>query len=94
MRILCATHKDLGKAVAAGEFRQDLYYRLNVIEMRLPALRERREDLDALVRTLMDRICQESGQQPAQLSGAAAACAFPSFPRTPPSCAAICAWRK
>lgn len=73
VRILCATHKDLGRAVAAGEFRQDLYYRLNVIEMRLPALRERRQDLDALVRTLMDRICQESGQQPAQLSGAAAA---------------------
>lgn len=73
VRILCATHKDLGKAVAAGEFRQDLYYRLNVIEMRLPALRERREDLDALVHTLMERICQESGQHTAQLSGEATA---------------------
>ena len=73
VRILCATHKDLAKAVATGEFRQDLYYRLNVIEMRLPGLRERREDLPDLVHTLMDRICQESGQQPAQLSQEAAA---------------------
>lgn len=68
VRILCATHKDLSKAVATGEFRQDLYYRLNVIEMRLPALRDRREDLDALVEALMERICHESGQQPARLS--------------------------
>ncbi len=71
VRILCATHKDLGKAVAAGEFRQDLYYRLNVIEMRLPALRERKEDLGALIHTLMERICLESGQRAAQLSAEA-----------------------
>ena len=73
VRILCATHKDLARAVAAGEFRQDLYYRLNVIEMRLPALRERREDLNALVLALMTRICQESGQQPVALSADALA---------------------
>lgn len=45
VRILCATHHDLVQAVAKQGFRQDLYYRLNVIEIRLPALRERRDDL-------------------------------------------------
>ncbi|HRK38713.1 MAG TPA: sigma-54 dependent transcriptional regulator [Burkholderiaceae bacterium] len=73
VRILCATHKDLARAVTAGEFRQDLFYRLNVIEMRLPALRERRQDLPALVSALMSRICHESGQQPVALSAEALA---------------------
>jgi two-component system response regulator PilR (NtrC family) len=68
VRILCATHKDLTKAVADGQFRQDLFYRLNVIELRLPALRDRREDLDALVDGLMQRICRDTGQPPAHLS--------------------------
>jgi two-component system response regulator PilR (NtrC family) len=68
VRILCATHKDLAKAVADGQFRQDLFYRLNVIELRLPALRDRREDLDALVDGLMQRICHDTGQPPAHLS--------------------------
>lgn len=68
VRILCATHKDLAKAVADGQFRQDLFYRLNVIELRLPALRDRRDDLDALVDGLMQRICHETGQPPAHLS--------------------------
>lgn len=71
VRILCATHKDLSQAVAEHRFRQDLYYRLNVIEIRLPALRERRDDLDDLVSTLMHRICRESGQQPVTLDPAA-----------------------
>lgn len=71
VRILCATHKDLSQAVAEHRFRQDLYYRLNVIEIRLPALRERRDDLDDLVSTLMHRICRESGQQPVALDPAA-----------------------
>lgn len=73
VRILCATHKDLARAVTAGEFRQDLFYRLNVIEMRLPALRERRQDLPELVSALMARICHESGQQPVALSADALA---------------------
>lgn len=62
VRIVCATHKDLVQAVAQQQFRQDLFYRLNVIEIRLPPLRERREDLNALVATLLDRICHDNGQ--------------------------------
>ncbi|MDZ4162489.1 MAG: sigma-54 dependent transcriptional regulator [Burkholderiales bacterium] len=62
VRIVCATHKDLVQAVAQQQFRQDLFYRLNVIEIRLPPLRERREDLGVLVATLLDRICRENGQ--------------------------------
>ena len=71
VRILCATHKDLARAVADGQFRQDLYYRLHVIELRLPPLRERRDDLPALIDGLMQRICAESGQNPVPLSTAA-----------------------
>jgi two-component system response regulator PilR (NtrC family) len=61
VRIVSATHKDLGAEVQAGSFRQDLYYRLNVIEIGVPPLRERREDLPALCHALLSRICQESG---------------------------------
>lgn len=68
VRLLSATHKDLAQAVAQGQFRQDLYYRLNVIEIHLPALRERRDDLPALVDALMQRICHDSGQAPVALT--------------------------
>ncbi len=61
VRILSATHHDLAAAVQAGRFRQDLYYRLNVIEIIIPPLRERREDLPALCQTLLERIARESG---------------------------------
>jgi two-component system response regulator PilR (NtrC family) len=61
VRIVSATHKDLVAEVQAGTFRQDLYYRLNVIEIQVPSLRERREDLPALCKALLTRICQESG---------------------------------
>lgn len=61
VRIVSATHKDLNAGVHAGLFRQDLYYRLNVIEITVPALRERVEDLPALCRALLTRICGESG---------------------------------
>ena len=61
VRIVSATHKDLAAGVEAGSFRQDLYYRLNVIEIVVPPLRERLEDLPALCKGLLARICQESG---------------------------------
>ena len=61
VRIISATHKDLAADVRAERFRQDLYYRLNVIEILVPPLRERREDLPVLCEALLGRIAQESG---------------------------------
>lgn len=61
VRIVSATHRDLAADVQSGRFRQDLYYRLNVIEIVIPPLRERREDLPALCSALLSRIAQESG---------------------------------
>jgi len=62
VRIVSATHKDLPAEVAAGRFRQDLFYRLNVIDVHIPPLRERCEDLPALCEALVQRIAAESGQ--------------------------------
>jgi len=61
VRIISATHKNLAREVQEGRFRQDLYYRLNVIEITLPPLRERREDLPDLCAALLARIAAESG---------------------------------
>jgi two-component system, NtrC family, response regulator PilR len=61
VRIVSATHKDLSADVHAGLFRQDLYYRLNVIEIAVPPLRQRRSDLPALCATLLDKIARDSG---------------------------------
>jgi two-component system, NtrC family, response regulator PilR len=60
VRIVSATHRDLAAAVSAGQFRQDLFYRINVIDMSLPPLRHRREDLPLLVERLLERIAMES----------------------------------
>ncbi|OQS34190.1 sigma-54-dependent transcriptional regulator [Chromobacterium haemolyticum] len=55
VRIICATHKDLAARVDAGNFRQDLYYRLNVLPLRMPPLRELREDLPRYIASLLER---------------------------------------
>jgi two-component system response regulator PilR (NtrC family) len=68
VRIVSATHKELAAEVQAARFRQDLFYRLNVIEIMVPPLRERREDLPALCEALLARIAQESGMSTPQLS--------------------------
>ena len=70
VRIVSATHKELGSEVEAGRFRQDLYYRLNVIVIGVPPLRERREDLPDLCVALLARICLESGFETPQLGSA------------------------
>jgi two-component system response regulator PilR (NtrC family) len=61
VRLISATHKLLGAEVAAGRFRQDLFYRLNVIEIRVPPLRERLDDLPQLCNALLTRIAAETG---------------------------------
>ena len=68
VRIVSATHRDLATDVQGGRFRQDLFYRLNVIEIVVPPLRERREDLPALCEALLARIAQDSGMTPPKLT--------------------------
>ena len=64
VRIISATHKDLPTLVEQGEFRQDLFYRINVIELHIPPLRERREDIPLLVDSILSRLSQRN-QPPA-----------------------------
>ena len=72
-RVLSATHHDLGKDVKAGRFRQDLFFRLSVIELRIPPLRERFEDILRLARELIASVSAELGRRAPALSDQAAA---------------------
>ncbi|HTP52583.1 MAG TPA: sigma-54 dependent transcriptional regulator [Anaeromyxobacteraceae bacterium] len=71
-RILAATNRDLEREVKAGRFREDLFYRLNVIQIRLPALRERREDIPLFVDHFLGRFAAELGRDRPRLSAEAA----------------------
>jgi two-component system, NtrC family, response regulator PilR len=71
VRIVSATHQDLAALVSKGRFRQDLFYRLNVIEVRVPPLRERLDDVPQLASAILDRIADRTGAPRARLSPAA-----------------------
>ena len=64
VRVLSATHKDLASELQAGHFRQDLFYRLNVIQIRVPPLRERADDLAPICAALLERIARDAGVSP------------------------------
>ena len=81
VRVLSATHKDLAQLVESGDFRQDLYYRINVIELKVPSLRQRREDIPQLATHVLEKLAREQGNETPGLSpDALAALQRYSFP--------------
>ncbi|MBW8312740.1 MAG: sigma-54 dependent transcriptional regulator [Rhizobium sp.] len=81
VRILSATHKNLAKLVEDGKFRQDLYYRINVIELAVPPLRQRREDIPVIAEAILKRLAGDQAEQlPALSEEAEAALAAYPFP--------------
>jgi two-component system response regulator PilR (NtrC family) len=68
VRILSATHKSLADLVAQGQFREDLFYRINVIELRVPALRERSGDIGEIAEAILERLARRTGTSAPQLS--------------------------
>ncbi len=68
VRIISATHQKLGECVEGGKFRHDLYYRLNVIELRMPALREMREDIPQFVGALLDKLSRNAGSKKPEIA--------------------------
>ncbi|TFZ07477.1 nitrogen regulation protein NR(I) [Ramlibacter henchirensis] len=73
VRVIAATHQDLEQRVKEGAFREDLFHRLNVIRLRLPALRERREDIPMLARHFLQQSARQLGVEPKRISDAALA---------------------
>jgi two-component system response regulator PilR (NtrC family) len=73
VRVLSATHKNLADLVSQGRFREDLFYRINVIELRVPALREHPEDIADLVDAMLQRLASRNGATSARLSAEARA---------------------
>ncbi len=71
VRVIAATHQDLEQRVKDGGFREDLFHRLNVIRLRLPALRERKEDIAMLTRHFLQQSAQQLGVEPKRISDAA-----------------------
>ena len=71
VRVIAATHQDLEQRVKDGGFREDLFHRLNVIRLRLPALRERKEDISMLTRHFLQQSAQQLGVDPKRISDAA-----------------------
>ena len=63
MRLIAATHQDLEQHVREGSFREDLYYRLNVVSVALPALRQRRRDIPVLAEHFLAQYAEENGKQ-------------------------------
>jgi two-component system nitrogen regulation response regulator NtrX len=68
VRVIAATNKDLLEAAAKGKFREDLYYRLNVVPIKIPPLRERRSDIELLISYFLDLVAEQLGRPPKRLS--------------------------
>ena len=71
VRVLAATNQDLKKAISENRFREDLFYRLNVISIHVPPLRERKEDVPLLAKAFIHRYCLELNKEPAQIASSA-----------------------
>ena len=69
VRVIAATNRNLARDVAAGRFREDLWYRLNVFPISVPPLRQRREDVPTLARAFVDRACQRLGRPHSRFRG-------------------------